>query len=669
MCMLYPLKQSRGVKDLRELVLQSRGDASDSLNHTEPPSVHAATVVPPIHLQSASAMSLARGGEGDMRVKLSKLLVLSQRDKEYIVQLEKKLAANRIESDAGREQYTAPLQAEIETLRSERDTLSKQLQVARLSLTHVDERHAESSKAYDALTGAHQIALSAVQRERDKVIELQRQLHESMDTQQKQQTQFEIERSELQLQLSSAKAETDRLHSSTDEQDQASLTKLREATARSDALQLQLKVASRELDNAHEENASLRNAHRSALEQLSIESIQLQDSLSKAELRASTLQNSLLSLTAERDKHSHMSDAGATQLALARSEAAQAHRQIEMEKSAHDKLAAELSDAQTQLRATVSELSALRLSHTTLVEDIASSRAEITTLRRELDSERSALSTALTDVNLLRSQLDAAQRDVSIAHQTLLDARMGVNMELQALQQQLRKEESDRAEDATRFAVRLTRVQAEATASVQNVEATSAARVSLSEHALTQAQCELRTLKEEHAMQSEREERRQRVLEKQVDSLQSEATDAMRTIQRLRKAGEYASGVQKTLALTLEQLAHFNASLSPCLSCTACTSLFNEPISLPCGHTFCRDCVPARHLQGYSVPMIACPDCSSQVKGSAKSTALCPASHAVPANQLSIVQGRMIYLGQLLAGIKAEADKQTTGSTSSTTVD
>ncbi|XP_028303069.1 E3 ubiquitin/ISG15 ligase TRIM25 [Gouania willdenowi] len=53
----------------------------------------------------------------------------------------------------------------------------------------------------------------------------------------------------------------------------------------------------------------------------------------------------------------------------------------------------------------------------------------------------------------------------------------------------------------------------------------------------------------------------------------------------------------------------FDAALASELTCPICLQLFNEPVSLPCGHVFCFDCI---QTMGEGLDQHSCPECHAE---------------------------------------------------------
>lgn len=82
--------------------------------------------------------------------------------------------------------------------------------------------------------------------------------------------------------------------------------------------------------------------------------------------------------------------------------------------------------------------------------------------------------------------------------------------------------------------------------------------------------------------------RRERVATKRIAILEEDATRSFTEMQVLKRSFEQFECIREELSISVEKLLHFEQSIAPCLSCTACTNLFVDPVTLPCGHTYCR---------------------------------------------------------------------------------
>ncbi|XP_029948634.1 zinc-binding protein A33 [Salarias fasciatus] len=66
-----------------------------------------------------------------------------------------------------------------------------------------------------------------------------------------------------------------------------------------------------------------------------------------------------------------------------------------------------------------------------------------------------------------------------------------------------------------------------------------------------------------------------------------------------------------------------NAALAMELTCPICLQLFSEPVSLPCGHFYCFDCL---QIMGEGLDQHSCPECQAEYQGTTalvKNTKMC----------------------------------------------
>uniref|UniRef100_A0A8C5GNU5 Tripartite motif containing 107 n=1 Tax=Gouania willdenowi TaxID=441366 RepID=A0A8C5GNU5_GOUWI len=90
----------------------------------------------------------------------------------------------------------------------------------------------------------------------------------------------------------------------------------------------------------------------------------------------------------------------------------------------------------------------------------------------------------------------------------------------------------------------------------------------------------------------------------------------------------------------------FDAALASELTCPICLQLFNEPVSLPCGHVFCFDCI---QTMGEGLDQHSCPECHAEYSATeslVKSIKMC-----------SIVETYRAAAGRRLSDVQITDDK------------
>ena len=76
--------------------------------------------------------------------------------------------------------------------------------------------------------------------------------------------------------------------------------------------------------------------------------------------------------------------------------------------------------------------------------------------------------------------------------------------------------------------------------------------------------------------------------------------------QRDPKLDEREQELQKAVS----RVIHIEESLGSCYTCIACLEVFRDPVMcVPCGHHFCRGCLPSSGAAGSS-----CPECGTSIE-------------------------------------------------------
>ena len=587
---------------------------------------------------SVSSFPASRASESELRSKLAKLLALSQRDKGLIAQLSRKLeeasrereqeAAENAGAGAAADAAAAAAAASVAHQQSLESWIAQLQQsqqdcaALRQSLATRTMERDESLLKLESLTPLHRELVSlrlqlvhASKQRRELVAEAAAQSKERFVAHAQESDAWAAERTALQAQIAELKQQNAALPLPAD------LDRLRtelhaEFEARAQAWEAELAAT------------NLRAAR-------DIERLQ-------AALGAS-------SHALAEASHAAKTSSDAAQIALTA-----AHAEAQAEKADRRRALADLDATRADLEATRAQLAQAQAEwddRRRALAELDAARSELETTRAQLakaqeqsarlDAAHQELDVLRSNVATLRAQLDAAQRDVSAAHQRLLDTSQTAEQEVQRLQSALESRGLEASATEATLQRSLDRSQADLARCTAALSAQNDRVLAL----------------EGEAVGAAATARRVAVLTKQNESLTAQLDYAFQSLQKSRRSQESLAAQQAALDVALGSLAQFEESLEAPLSCTACTNLFQDPLGLPCGHTFCRGCVETNPGQ----TNVVCTECSAAKgggsSGGSKSVSF-PLSSVVPALNLSIVQGKLLFLKQLLAGLKADKRKQ-----------
>jgi len=285
------------------------------------------------------------------------------------------------------------------------------------------------------------------------------------------------------------------------------------------------------------------------------------------------------------------------ELQATRAELDEAHRSLSASGAAAHTLRTAASDAaelrqalHTARAAHVAEIAALRAEIAATRDNggqqlaLAQSESRAAALAVQAQTQECArLSAELKEARVLLEQQRLVMRDLDTTRSALLHSGA------QRAEEQARLADAEASLAAEREARSraLEDITAKHRAELQELQAaSSASALRLHELAAKHQSLEARALSE-----GEESARRLRNAEARVNTLQAEAQESLVKLTAARRAAEAARSLQTRLDRAVEQLAQVEGGLEAVVTCTACTGLFRDPVSLPCGHTVCRACL------------------------------------------------------------------------------
>jgi len=589
---------------------------------------------------------------GDPRSQLAKLRVLSARDQAQIASLNAKLAESRTACEQEVERAVADMkrrldEAEVRAREAERDRDAAMEESG--DTVHRMRTMAEEAAASRAEASRLRQRLEEAQREHstaeEKLRSLQKQLHLAAQHQmenEQQQRSADAEAKQRQLESAQHEKERQRLQSLLDEHRDM----LDEVRAERDS----------EAKRLLSEFESLRQNQA----RLEVEVLNAKAGREKSETELSNLQVRMRTLLAENAELK-----GSVEAANARQQANNdtQQSQLQMEQERNCQLEAELMALRQQLSDVEKQHEQTEVKVTTAVEDLRTVKAErdaaIASRMKAEESEAAA-----------RSQLDSLRDDHAAA--------------IRELEQQLAEQRGLHASRAAQSLARLERLrldlmQAEQRCTTLNNEAEASAVA----HKEELRSCQSKHDKEKDRLQQMLNETESRVasLTEQLHDRESELSTVTSDLHRLQLSERRHVGMEDELGSTFKdlqsarrqiasfehmqselkvcfaKLVAFESSIEPALTCTVCLQLFTQPISMPCGHTVCKKC--AKHTKtskndasndSGDDSMVICPECTPS------SSVRFPLSHISPANNLQTVQGKLLYLQQVLNSLKTHTE-------------
>lgn len=591
-----------------------------------------------------------------MRGKLNKLLALSQRDKEQIASLTAKLEAARLELSSGGAAANVAVQAKagdlMDQLRRSREEC-QELQDANIDLMRQIASNSSNNNSLagevTALRASVASSGAALQTAFERAAKAERRIAvvEASVDDVKQKAQLEMEhvrgewekeRRRLEAKMQDAKKENADLAHELEARRTVQMSESNKMRKEIESLQNELA----DLRKKHENTSQSLHSGTSAIQQAQSDTLAL-----KQQIRALRIDHADLSSEKEAREvefRERMEDKTRSE-AHAIVEAERLRKESEALRGEIHTMQERLHSATTKLAQGKKDLDAATKQIITLTTEVG----KLTLAQREGARQHSAVETALElerrQVQEWRSRHDASHSTVSAEVEKLARERD----ELREKEREIEQREMAKREVLERAHTR------EMEASLEQLKHTQSLLVASEGH-LSQLRTEYEQL-----------ERKVHVGSKRTGQLESEVGDTFKQLQAARRALESFDVLRKELSLSVDKLLHFEASIEPCLSCTMCTNLFDDPVSLPCGHSFCRRCLFSRGsssgANGRAGPAFPCAECADAGMdgagggGRGNRAVMYTTEQLVPATNLSIVLGKFVFLRTVLASLKSEMTK------------